>query len=67
MQIWKLPYMFVFIQKYPESFAFLFPRTFKLFGRKVCKFLNPIQDPREGGGKKIPYQFFPYNFYKRKN
>ena len=28
---------------------------------------NPIQDGGEGVGKKPPsYQFFPYNFYKRK-
>ena len=33
--------MFVFIQnQYPESFAFLFPRTLKLFAHKVCKFLK---------------------------
>ena len=33
--------MFVSIQKqYPESFAFLFARTFKVFTRKVCKFLK---------------------------
>ena len=33
--------MFVFIQKqYPESFAFLFPRIFKLFAREVCKFVK---------------------------
>ena len=31
-QIWKLPYMFVFMQKqYTESVAFLFPRILKLF------------------------------------
>ena len=41
MQIWKLPYMFVFIQKqYPESLSFLFPRTLKLFAPEVCKFLE---------------------------
>ena len=41
MQIWKLPYMFVFMQKqHPESFAFLFPRILKLFTREVCKFLK---------------------------
>ena len=33
--------MFVFIQKqYPESFAFLFPRTLKSFASEVCKFLK---------------------------
>ena len=33
--------MFVFVQKqYPESFAFLFPRTLKLFACEVCKFLK---------------------------
>ena len=41
MQIWKLPYMFVFIQKqYRETFAFLFPKILKLFAREVCKFLK---------------------------
>ena len=41
MHISKLPYVFVFIQKqYPESYAFLFPRTLKLFAREVCKFLK---------------------------
>ena len=28
---------------------------------------NPIQDGGGGGGKKAPYQFFPCNFYKRRN
>ena len=38
MQIWKSPYMFVFIQqKYPENFAFLLPRILELYTRKVCK------------------------------
>ena len=33
--------MFVFIQKqYPQSFAFLFPRTLNLFAREFCKFLK---------------------------
>ena len=33
--------MFLFIQKqYPENFAFLFPRTLKLFAGEVCKFLK---------------------------
>ena len=33
--------IFVFIQKqYPESFAFLFPRTAKLFACEVCKCLK---------------------------
>ena len=41
MQIWKLPYKFVLIQKqYPESFVFLFPRSLKLFAREGCKFLR---------------------------
>ena len=41
MQTWKLPYIFVFIRKrYPEKFAFLFPRTLKIFAREVFKFLN---------------------------
>ena len=41
MQIWKLPNIFVSIQKqYPEGFAFLFPRTFNLFSRDICKFLK---------------------------
>ena len=35
MQIWKSPYMFVFIQKqYPENFAFLILRILKLFARE---------------------------------
>ena len=37
MQIWKFPYTFVFIQKYLESFAFLIPRIFELFTRKVSE------------------------------
>ena len=42
MKISKLSYMFLFIQKQnPESFAFVFPRTLKLFAhREVCKFLK---------------------------
>ena len=41
MQIWKWPYMFVFIQKqHLESFPFLFPWILKLFAREVCKFLK---------------------------
>ena len=33
--------MFAFIQKqYPEKFAFLFPRTVKLFAREVYKLLQ---------------------------
>ena len=41
MQILKSPYKFVFIWKrYPESFAFLIPRTLELFTREVCKFLK---------------------------
>ena len=41
MQIWKPPYMFVFIQKqYPENFAFLILRIHELFSSEVCKFLK---------------------------
>ena len=41
MQIWKSPYMILFISKqYPESFAFLILRILKLFTREVCKFLK---------------------------
>ena len=41
MQIWKSPYMIVFISKqYPESFAFLILRILELFTRKACKFLK---------------------------
>ena len=33
--------MFVFILKqYPENFAFLILRTFEIFAREVCKFLE---------------------------
>ena len=33
--------MFAFMQKQlPENFPLLFPRTFKLFAREVCKFLK---------------------------
>ena len=40
-QIWKSPYMLVFIQKqYSENFAFLTPRILELFFCKVCKFLK---------------------------
>ena len=32
----------------------------------ICsKIFNPIQDTE--GGKKVPYQFFLCNFYKRRN
>ena len=41
MQIWKSPYMFVFIWKqYPENFAFLILRIIELFAREVCIFLK---------------------------
>ena len=41
MQIWKPPYMFVFIWKqYPGNFAFLILRILELFTRKDCKFLK---------------------------
>ena len=39
MQIWKFPYMIVFISKqYPESFASLIQRILELFTREVFKF-----------------------------
>ena len=39
-QIWKSPYMFVFISKqYPENFALLILRILQLFTLEVCKFL----------------------------
>ena len=39
MQIWKSPYMFVFMLKQnPENFAFLILRIIGLFTREVCKF-----------------------------
>ena len=42
MQIWKSPYIFVFIQKqYPEYFAFLILRILELL-REVCKFLKKV-------------------------
>ena len=41
LQIWKSPYMFVFIWKYyPKNFALLIPRILKLFTRGVCIFLK---------------------------
>ena len=41
MQIWKSPYMFVFMQKqYPENFVFLTLRILELLAREVCKFLK---------------------------
>ena len=41
IQIWKSPYMFVFIWKQcPENFAFLILRILELFAREVCKFLK---------------------------
>ena len=40
MQIWKTPYMSVFIRKqYPENFAFLILGILDLFAREVCKFI----------------------------
>ena len=33
-------------------------------------FIKPIQDEERGGGggaKRPTFQFFPYNFYKRRN
>ena len=39
MQIWKSPYIFVFIKKqYPENFAFLILRIVGFFARAVFKF-----------------------------
>ena len=41
MQIWKSPYMFVFISKqYAENFAFLVSKILELFTRKLCIFLK---------------------------
>ena len=41
MQIWKFPYMLVFIQKqYPEKCAFLILRILELFSREISKFLQ---------------------------
>ena len=41
MQIWKSPYMFVFISKqYPENLAFLILRILALFSREVRAFLK---------------------------
>ena len=41
MQIWKSPYMFMFIQKQnPESFAFLILRILELFYPEVWKGLK---------------------------
>ena len=38
MQIWKSPYMFLFIKKYyPENFAFLILGPLDLYTRKICK------------------------------
>ena len=41
MQIWKSPYMFVFIKKqYPENFSFLIIKILELFAYELCKFLK---------------------------
>ena len=41
IQIWKSPYMLVFIEKqHHENFAFLTLTIFELFAREVCKFLK---------------------------
>ena len=41
MQIWKSPYMLVFIYKlYPENFAILILRILLLFMREVSKFIK---------------------------
>ena len=38
MQIWKSPYMIVFIQKqYPENFAFLILGIVELYTRRFCE------------------------------
>ena len=38
MQIWKSPYMFLFIWKYyPENIAFLILIILELYTRKVCE------------------------------
>ena len=38
MQIWKFPYLFVFIWKYyPENFVFLILGILELYSRKVCE------------------------------
>ena len=34
---------------------------------KVRSFLTHFNPIQERGGKKVPYQFFPCNFYKRRN
>ena len=41
IQIWKSPYMFVFIWKqYPGNLAFLILRILELLVRECCKFLK---------------------------
>ena len=41
MQIWKSPYIFVFIEKqYPKNLSFLILWILELFARDVCKFLK---------------------------
>ena len=41
IQIWKSPYMFVFIWKQkPENVAFWNLRILELFAREVCMFLK---------------------------
>ena len=64
-----------FLPMYLEDLSFCIKRA----GWKVKKthshitfepsHFNPIQDGGKGGGKKLPppYQFFPCNFYKRRN
>ena len=43
MQIWKSPYMFVFIKKqYPEILAFLILRILELFDLEVCKYPKKV-------------------------
>ena len=47
-----------------QRFSMMLPshETFSIYS-DVPEGFNPIQD----GGKKAPYQFFPFNFYKRGN
>ena len=41
MQIWKIHYMLVFIEKQcPENFAFVFLKNLELFTREVWNFLK---------------------------
>ena len=43
MQIWKSPYMFVFILKwYPKIYVFWILKILKLFARKICLFFEQL-------------------------